>query len=174
MLPLLCAAAVAVASSLPTAATPAAQCSMPLHPAQRTALYDIRNVTVPNVAGCCAACEAESTCRYFEFVIDRQRCWLKTSGGGPKSRDTRCTSGGVTPPPLPPPPPPPPPPGPCSDDWDCSLCGQCKKGKCACDPGFTGDRCEILALGRPMPCGEGGLCMYEHFGPLFHVSCPIP
>ena len=139
---------------------------MPLHPAQRTSLYDIRNVTAADVAGCCAACEADAACRYFEFVIPKRRCWLKTSGAGPKLKDATCTSGGVTPP-TPPPPQPPPPPlpplppqGPCTDDLGCSLCGRCDRGKCVCDPGFTGEQCELLALGPPPPCGDGGLCMH--------------
>jgi hypothetical protein len=128
---------------------------MPLHPGQRTALYDIRNVSTTDVAACCAACEAEHACKYFEFVSTLDRCWLKTSGAGPKRQDHRCTSGGVyTLPPSPPP-------GPCKDDDGCSLCGTCdvSSGKCTCDRGFAGPNCELLNMGQPSKCGLGGLCM---------------
>ena len=137
-----------------------AMCTMPLHAAQRTALFDIRNVSTLDVAGCCAACQAEPRCRYFEFETQTKvpRCWLKTSGAGPKRTDKTCTSGGITPPT----PPPPPPPGPCKDDDGCSLCGTCDvpSGKCACDRGFTGANCELLSMGKPYKCGAGGLCMH--------------
>ena len=65
------------------------QCTMPLHAAQRTALYDIRNVSARSAAGCCAACMAEPRCKYFEYetVTHPSRCWLKTSGAGPKRHD---------------------------------------------------------------------------------------
>ena len=73
--------------------------------------------------------------------------------------DSKCISGGVTPPG---PPPPPPPPGPCTDAEGCSLCGTCDKGsgKCRCSRGFTGANCELLNMGSPLKCGEGGLCMH--------------
>ena len=36
---------------------------------------------------------------------------------------------------------------PCVDDLDCSLNGMCgDDGACACEPGWTGDRCEALDL----------------------------
>ena len=139
----------------------ATTCAMPLHASQRTALYDIRNVSAPDVGGCCAACEAEPRCKYFEFetVTHPPRCWLKTSGAGPKTHDAKCTSGGIGPPE---PPPPLPTPGPCKDDEGCSLCGVCdvSTGRCACDKGFTGEHCEALSMGQPYKCGEGGLCMH--------------
>ena len=134
----------------PSQLASAAQCSMPLHKAQRTTLNDIRNVSASSVPECCAACEAEPRCHYFELetVTHPARCWLKTSGAGPKRNDSRCTSGGV----APPPPPPPPPPGPCRDDEGCSLCGTCDTatGKCKCDRGFIGEQCEQLNLGENM------------------------
>lgn len=139
------------------------QCTMPLHKAQRTGLFDIRNVSAPSVAGCCAACMAEPQCKYFEYetVTHPARCWLKTSGAGPKRHDRSCTSGGV----APPAPPPAPQPGPCRDNDDCSLCGTCDAttGTCACDPGFEGHHCELLAMGAPKKCGEGGLCMHGEY-----------
>ena len=74
--------------------TDSGQCTMPLHAARCTALFDIRNVSAPSVAGCCAACMAEPTCKYFEYeiVTHTARCWLKTSGAGPKRHDS-CISG---------------------------------------------------------------------------------
>ena len=44
------------------------QCTMPLHAAQRTALYDIRNVSARSAAGCCAACMAEPRCNFCKFL----------------------------------------------------------------------------------------------------------
>lgn len=68
---------------------------------------------------------------------------------------------------TPPPPPPFPPVGPCTSDAGCSLCGACNQtsGVCRCDKGFTGVHCDILNMGRPLKCGQGGLCMHgEHVG----------
>ena len=101
------------------------------------------------------------------FAVTRgpPRCWLKTSGAGPKYHDGRCTSGGVTPLALAPPPPTTgPPPAPrraCTSDAGCSLCGSCDvaTGTCRCDRGFAGANCEVLNMGGALKCGEGGLCM---------------
>lgn len=35
---------------------------------------------------------------------------------------------------------------PCSDDWDCSLGGECSKGACKCDHWTTGNQCNLLNL----------------------------
>lgn len=47
--------------------------------------------------------------------------------------------------------------GGCSSDWDCSLGGECKTGKCVCDPWFTGLTCDLLNLQRPKD-DQQGLC----------------
>ena len=36
---------------------------------------------------------------------------------------------------------------PCKDDMDCSLNGKCGGGKCSCNHGWKGNRCETLSLG---------------------------
>ena len=143
-------ALLALGGALPPGSISTEQCTMPLHPSQRTAQFDIRDVNVSDVASCCSACEAEPSCKYFEFVHTKNRCWLKTSGAGPKKYDITCTSGGITPPDR------------CRNDDDCSLCGTCNvsSGVCRCDRGFTGMHCELLNMGNPTKCGEGGLCMH--------------
>eukprot|EP00039_Didymoeca_costata_P010375 m.139653 g.139653 ORF g.139653 m.139653 type:complete len:515 (+) comp14804_c2_seq1:145-1689(+) len=133
-----------------SAARPAVQdskCSMNIFPNQRTFLNDIRNVTAVDVADCCQACQSEPQCKYFEYVIPKKRCWLKTSGMGGHSHDPTCVSGGIQNASQ------------CTNDLDCNYCGTCKDGKCVCDPGFTGEQCEVLNLGNPLPCGKGGLCL---------------
>ena len=83
---------------------------MPLHPGERTHNNNIRDEpSASTVALCCAACQAEPACMFFEHYIlngTRPRCWLKSSGDGPKgpcvAPYSDCTSGGVQPaPPAP-------------------------------------------------------------------------
>lgn len=64
-----------------------------------------------------------------------------------------CVSGGKSAAPPPPPPPPPAPPlprggGACTDDWSCSLGGECSGGKCVCDAAYTGSHCDVLRVRR--------------------------
>jgi hypothetical protein len=91
-------------------------------------------------------------------------CLLKRKGWRMEGTQPDCTSGGRSaaptppvPPPTPPTPPPtsPPPPTPivngggnCTDDWDCSLGGDCKSSACVCDAQYTGDHCGVLRLRR--------------------------
>lgn len=47
--------------------------------------------------------------------------------------------------------------GSCSNDWDCSLGGECVAEKCKCDIWFTGPNCDLLNLQAPEST-ERGLC----------------
>ena len=90
------------------------------------------------------------------------------------------------------PPPPPPPPGACSDDWDCSLNGECRGGVCACNAPWTATlNCEALAFaptppvrGFPPPGHNettwGGSIALDSAGGLYHMyvaemmnECPL-
>jgi hypothetical protein len=44
----------------------------------------------------------------------------------------------------------------CSSDLGCSLNGACTAGSCACDPGWSGAECELLALAPSPPGGAYG------------------
>ena len=133
-----------------TAGHTPAVCSMPLHTAQRTFDNDIRSVNASDVGACCASCEAEPLCMYFEFVIAKQLCWLKTSGAGKHTRDEGCVSGGSDTPPAPTPPPP------CHSDADCNLCGSCDQatGACLCDPGSARGPCTGSCAALAVPRGR--------------------
>ena len=43
---------------------------------------------------------------------------------------------------------------PCTRDDDCSLNGECSKGTCKCDPGWSGQDCGVLAV-KATPLGAG-------------------
>ena len=46
----------------------------------------------------------------------------------------------------------------CTAPADCNLAGDCVGGVCACDHGFHGAACEMLAM-ESYRCGAGGLCL---------------
>ena len=39
------------------------------------------------------------------------------------------------------------------------MAGRCESGACACDIGWTGERCERVNFGDSFACGQGGLCL---------------
>ena len=71
--------------------------------------------------------------------------------------------------------------GPCRSALDCSLNGVCQGGACACDVGFTGERCERFDF-QPTPAGSafhspdaggatsswGGTAAYDPASKLWH------
>jgi hypothetical protein len=118
-----------------------------LQPLQR------RDVSSP--AECCDLCGNNTGCTVWTFMPPRT-CYLKDSAAGQRSMPnyvSGCLGACPPGPPAPTPPPPPPPPAPiprgggtCSDEWDCSLAGDCHKGKCTCDAQYTGSHCGVLRL----------------------------
>lgn len=76
-------------------------------------------------------------------------CYARTSSYWHPMKQELVDSGYIrpgTPVPSPPPPPPALPTGPCKDNEDCQLNGACTRGRCECDPAWTGSRCQRLNL----------------------------
>ena len=47
----------------------------------------------------------------------------------------------------------------CHNNVDCSMAGQCTKGACICEKGWTGTSCQRINFGKARRCGNGGMCL---------------
>ena len=45
----------------------------------------------------------------------------------------------------------------CLTDHDCQLNGHCQQGRCACDPAWAGEHCEVLQTDGAGQLAYGGL-----------------
>eukprot|EP00927_Polykrikos_kofoidii_P035261 TRINITY_DN2983_c0_g5_i1.p1 TRINITY_DN2983_c0_g5~~TRINITY_DN2983_c0_g5_i1.p1 ORF type:complete len:532 (+),score=71.79 TRINITY_DN2983_c0_g5_i1:217-1812(+) len=109
--------------------------------------YDISSGTVSanSPDECCAACDdaAGRGCLFWTFMPPFT-CYMKYSDAGRRRADdpgsppviSQYTSGSIAGVPS----------SKCNNDWDCSLAGECRQGRCICDAWTSGADCSYLNL----------------------------